>query len=303
MKDKDKKNVSDAEENEKIHVSDSVFKTAREMQIRQAAEMEQKQAELQHQQKLREKRKREAYDRRIIEEKKELLRLKQGQIEESEIIPEQTAEAVKLTPWQSFRNFLYHNKWWLWIAVVLTALAAFLIYDLVSRDNPDVVLLIVSDNEAFNAHEGISDYFEEFTSDTNGNNEILASIHLIPYSDNYRKNYSNGTDTKLSVEFQSDDAVIVIAEDKLSDVLNPEDSFVDLSELYPDNEHVKGCRFYLKGTDFAQKTGIPQEAVTDDLYLAIRKPMNLLYCDEEDIQKTYDKDFSVFDGVIKDLGK
>ncbi|MDD6278816.1 MAG: hypothetical protein PUA81_03375 [Oscillospiraceae bacterium] len=291
------------EEEGKIHVSKSVFKTAQEMQISKINEAEEKQRELQRKQEEREKKKRDAYERRLLEEKKELIRLKQGQITESEMISEQPEQKIKLTPWQKIKNFFYQNKWWLGIASVLAALAVFLIYDIVSKERPDSIVMVVTQNEELNNCTGLADYFEQFTSDSNGNGEILTTVHYIPYSDNPQTNYAYGVDTKLTVEFESADAVMVIAGSKLSDAFVPEDVFTDLSEIYPGNPHVKGCRFYLKGTDFAEKIGVSDDVITEDLYLAIREPVSLMYCDKDEMEKTYNKDFSVFDAVIKDLSQ
>ena len=116
MKKQENSNKASAPENQedgKIHVTDSVFKTAKEMQLQRMAEIEEQQRKLQQQAELREKKKREEYDRRILEEKKELLRMKQNPEQESTLIHEETPEPIKLTPWKKFTNFIYHSKWWL----------------------------------------------------------------------------------------------------------------------------------------------------------------------------------------------
>ena len=75
MKDKTKEN--EPLDDDKIDVSKSVFQVNREMHEQKLAELEEKQKELERQAQEREKKKREAYERRILEEKKELIRLKQ----------------------------------------------------------------------------------------------------------------------------------------------------------------------------------------------------------------------------------
>lgn len=300
MKDK-QNNKPNAENDDKIHVSQSVFQTAKEMQQQLLAEQEAQQREIERQLAEREKKKREAYERRLLEEKKELIRLKQGQVEESELIHEEAPEAVKLTPGQKISNFFYHNKWWLGIGVLITFIACFLIYDLVSKDRPDLIVLVVADNEYVGNSQELHKYVEEFTEDFNGNDEILVSVYYIPYTDSYQQNYATGTDTKLTAEFQSAEAMIVIGGEKITKILDPDTAFINLEELYPDNPNVKKTAFYLENTDFAEKLGITREALGDDLFISFRKPQKLLYTDEEEMQETYDKDFPVFDKIIEDL--
>jgi hypothetical protein len=82
----------------------------------------------------------------------------------------------------------------------------------------------------------------------------------------------------------------------------PAESFVDLSELYPDDPHIKDKYFYyLKDTDFAEKIGVSKTDIPDDMYLALRRPRGLINASQEDMQETYDKDFIAFDAIIRDL--
>lgn len=304
MKDKDNKKSSEAQNNgDKIHVSQSVFKTAKEMQQQRLAEMEEQQKKLEQQAAQREKKKREDYERRLLEEKKELIRLKQGQVEESNLIHEEAPEIVKLTFRKKISNFFYHNKWWLGIAIIFVLIACLLIYDLVTRERPDLIVLVVSDNEYVGNSAELPEYFESFTEDFNDNGEILVSVYYMPYSDNAQKNYTYGTDTKLTAEFQSADAMIVIGDENITKILDPDSVFVNLEELFPDNPNVKQTAFNLDGTDFAEKIGITSEALGDDMFISFRLPQKLLYADKEDMQETYDKDFPVLEAIIKDLSE
>lgn len=303
MKDKDIDSNEQQDNAEKVHVSKSVFKTAKEMQEQRLAEMEEQQRKLEQQAAERQKKKREEYERRLLEEKKELIRLKQGQVQESELIHEETPKEIKLSPLKKISNFFYHNKWWLGIAVLFVCVGIFLIYDLVSRERPDIVVLVVADNDDVGNSSDLSEYIEQFTKDFNDNGEILASVYYMPYTDNAQKNYANGTDTKLTAELQSADGMIVIGGDNITKILEPNEAFIDLEELFPDNPHIKGTAFYLKDTDFAEKIGLTDDALGDDLFISFRKPQDLLAADEEDMQETYDKDFPVLEAIIKDLSK
>lgn len=288
---------------DKIDVTKSVFQTAKEAHQKQLEEQELMQKELERQYAENEKKKREAYDRKILEEKKELIRLKQGVIGESETIHEVHEEAVKLSLWQKIKNFFYHNKWWLGIAVLFVFIAVYLLHNLISKPRPDLVVLVIGESSTIGESDELREYFESFAGDFNDNGEVLVSIFYIPYSDNSYTNYTNGSDTNLTNQFQSADSVIVIGGETLKELISPEETFVDLSELYPDNPHIKDYGFCLKDTPFAERIGVDDEAVSDELFMAIRTPVKLLYSDKEDMQETYDKDFPVFEQVIEDLSE
>lgn len=292
---KENKNLPENDD-EKIEVKKSVFQSARELREQQEIEMR-KQAEL------RQRQKQEEYDRKIQQERLELIRLKQGVIEESETIHEEQPEEIKLSVWKKITNFFYHNKWWLGLTVFFVALAGYLTYTLLMRPHPDMIVLVLCDNEAIGNSAQFEDYLETFAEDFNGNGEIKVSTYYIPYSDNSYTNYQTGNETKLTTEMQSADAVIIVGGSNINPVLDPENTLVDLSEIYPDNVQVRKYGFFLKNTEFAERIGIDPEDVTGDLYIGIRKPRNLLYDDQSDMQETYDRDFPILEKIIEDLSR
>lgn len=302
MKDKETETPKN-QDDDKIHVSQSVFETAKEMQQKILAEQEEQQKILQQQLEEKEKKKRAAYERRLLEEKKELIRMKQGEVQESEIIPEQAPEIIELTTKQKISNFFYHNKWWLGLGVLLVFIVVFLAYDLISKERPDLVILVVADDETVGYSAELPKYIESFSEDFNGNGEVLVSVYYIPYTDNAQSNYANGVDNKLTVEFQSAEAMIVIGGEKITKALEPDLAFINLEEIYPDNPNVEGYAYYLKDTNFAERLGIEDDSLGDDLFISFRKVQHLLYTDEEEMQETHDKDFPVFDKIIKDLSE
>ena len=100
---------------------------------------------------------------------------------------------------------------------------------------------------------------------------------------------------------QSADSVIIIGNSKLTGIIRTDEVLMDLEELFPDNPNVKDYGFYLKDTDFAQKVGV--DNLTDDWFIALRKPQKLMYSNSDDMQETYDKDFPVFEAIVNDLTK
>ena len=280
----------------------SVFKVNRELRQKQEEEQAKKEQELAQKFAQREKEKQEAYEKKLHDEKIELMRLKQGIVEESETIHEEKEEEIKLSFGKKISNFFYHNKWWLGLGVFLIALGAYLTYDLLSKPNPDMIVLMLCENNSVGDSPFLEEYFEEYAEDSNGNGKVLVNVYNIPYGDDDYQNYINGVSTKLTTYLNSDDAVMVIGNKKTTDdLLIPEDSLVDLSSIYPDDTHVDGYFYYIKDTKFAEHIGVTPDVVTDDMYFALRKPKDVMNASKKEMQETYDKDFPTFDRIVKAL--
>ncbi|MCR4795025.1 MULTISPECIES: hypothetical protein [Ruminococcus] len=299
----DKKNNQPQPDNdEKLDIKKSIFQVNKELQKQREAEQEAMQAEIERKHAQREKEKREAYEKKLQDEKIELMRMKQGLIEESETIHEEKEEEIQLTFWKKIGNFFYHNKWWLGLAVFFVALGSYLTYDLLTKPRPDMVILMLCDNATVGNSAYLESYFTDFGEDSNKNGKTEVAVYYIPYSDDEYTNYQNGVTTKLTNYLNSDDAVMVIGNEKtVTDLLIPDDSLVDLSTMFPDNPKVDKYFFYLKDTDFAEKIGVPKNCITDDMFFALRKPQDLRNASAKEIQKTYDKDIATFKRIINDL--
>ncbi|MCR5599261.1 MAG: hypothetical protein K6G33_00745 [Ruminococcus sp.] len=303
MKDKDKTNIPDPDsEDKKLDIQKSVFQVNKELRQQQEDKLKKQQEELERQYAEREKKKREEYEKQLQNERIELMRMKQGLIDESETIKEEQPEEIKLSLPKKIGNFFFHNKWWLGIGAFFVFLISFLLYDLLSKPNPDMVILMLCPNESISSSVYLESYFSELGIDSNNNGKVLVSVYYIPYSDDEYQNYTKGVTNKLTTFLNNADGVVIIGDKTtVTDLLVPEESLVDLSKIYPDNPHVKDYYFYLKDTDFAQRLGIPDSEIPDDLYFAIRKPKDLINSSKEDMQATYDKDFPVFNKIVNDL--
>lgn len=309
MKDKDKNTLPEEESDVKLDIQKSVFEVNKELRKQREEEQAQLERELEEKRLAKEKKRQEAYEKQLLEEKKELIKLKQGLIEESETIHEEEEAPAVMTPWQKFRNFIYHNKWWLGIGIIFALIVGFLIYNYVTKPRPDIVVLVIADNPEVGDYSDLEGYIQSFTEDFNGNGKVLASVYYIQLSDNDYRNYANGTDNKLTTQLQSADGVIVIGGKDLLDLFTDEetgeldDIFMDMGELFPGDPHIKDGRYYLKGTKFAEKIGTDEQYITDDLFIAVREPRDLLYSHEDDMQETLDKDLPVLEKIIADLSE
>ena len=300
MKDKDK-NSSAAHEDDKLHISKSVFQTSKEMHEKADEEARLNREEAQRKYRERRKKAAEEHDRRLEQERLELLKLKSGVIDESEVIHEEESEEVKRSLLQKLSSFLYLNKWWLGIACVLVFIGGLLVYDLASKPRPDMIVLMIGMNQELGEQSELENYLSQFTPDNNNNGKQFASLYYIPYTGVEKEDFVNSVPQKLTAELQNSDSVIIIGNKNLGGVLTLEDTLVDLSELYPDNPHVDKYKFMLANTDFAEKVGVDKSFISDDWFIAIRTPQELIYSKKENMQETYDKDFPAFDAIIQDL--
>ncbi|MDE5936221.1 MAG: hypothetical protein K2G83_02310, partial [Ruminococcus sp.] len=94
---------------------------------------------------------------------------------------------------------------------------------------------------------------------------------------------------------------VIIIGNKLTEDVLFDDALTDLSEIYPDNRYIHDDKFMLSETDFAEKIGLEKNRISDDWFISIREPRNLAYTKPDEMQEIYNRDFSVFDAIIKDL--
>lgn len=275
--------------------------------VRQVDEKERQKLEAEKEEELKaQEKEREEYGKTLAEEKVELLKLKQGVISESDKLDLKPDEKKHYTPWQKFKNFIYHNKWWLGISTFFVLIAAFLVYDTFTTTKPDIkFMLLCNDTELYYRIEDIGKYFDQFTDDYNDDDKNCADILYIPISENEDTNsmglYESSL-TKLSAEFQMGETMLVIADKNSAELIMPEETLVNLEELYPDNPNVKEYGFYLKDTDFAELIGYTDGNIPDDIYIGIRKVTQTL-TSEKEMQEHYDQAIETLDKIIKELSK
>lgn len=284
--------------NDKVHITKSMFQVSKEQRKKAEEEEQRKQAERERVIAEKQRKAQEEHDKRLEAERLELIRLKQGIIDESKTIHEVQEEKVQRTFFQKIGDFFYANKWWLGIAAVCVVIGSYLAYSLITKPRPDMIVLVIGENYDLGEVSSLDEYVASFAEDFNGNGETLVSVYYIPYTNNEAKDYANGVTTNLTTELNSAHGVILIGNELTKDVLF-DDSLVDLSEIYPNNENVSKDKFMLSGTDFAEKVGINQ--LSDDWFISIRRPKNLAYTDTDEMQEVYDRDFAVFDAIISDL--
>ncbi|MGN1481042.1 hypothetical protein [Porcipelethomonas sp.] len=251
---------------------------------------------------------REKYEHKLAEDKVEILKLKQGVIENSDKLDLSAEEKKKYTVWQKFKNFIYHNKWWLGITTFFVLVAAFLVYDKVTTVKSDMKVMLISNDADLYMHiEDMVDFFGSYIDDYNDDGEKCVDIIYIPISDDESENTKslNAYDSnlsQLSTEFQLGETMMIVGDSKSDDLVQPEDSLVNLEELFPDCPEVEDYKYYLKDTDFAKLIGYDENTIPDDLYIGVRKPTSTLNSDKT-TQENYDIALEAIEKIIDDLSK
>ncbi len=251
---------------------------------------------------------REKYGQKNAEEKIEVLKLKQGVIDQSDAINSGGNTARSYTKTDKIKNFLYHNKWWLGIASFITIIAAFLIYDTLTTIHSDVRIMLLSDNDNLQIHKNqIHEFFNSYVIDYNEDDRNYTDIVFIPISYDKGKNIASGgnyenTLSNLSNQFQLGECMMLLADSAADYYIEPETTLENLEEYFPDCPYVEGHKFYLKDTEFAKMIGLKPDEIPDDLYIAVRKPAKNLSSDETN-KTNYDNAMETLKTIVKDLNK
>lgn len=114
-------------------------------------------------------------------ERLELLKLKQGLISESELIPEEQEKPVPapLTARQKAANFFYYYKWIILISVIGIALVTYFIVKLATQVKPDIKVLMIgieSGSEIPVRTEQARLALEQYCPDFNGDGKSSVGI-------------------------------------------------------------------------------------------------------------------------------
>lgn len=269
--------------------------------VKEVDELDRKQRiEAEKRQRKKEEAARDEYAKKIAREKIELLKEKQGVAEKKEEVHE---EKKKRGFWRKILDFFYFSKWWLFIAIFAVALASYLVYQLATKPRPDLIVLLVSDDEElFAKSDNIADFFEKYISDFNGNGKVEAAVYTMPLNETeIDYDYARGNSSRLSTELQMGEAVLMITNDTADKLLDTDNLYVDLSEEFPDYKDVKDKGFYLADTSFPEEIGY-EGKFPKDTRISVRK-LNKEFSFYKKMKKTYDKDFPVLEDIINDIGQ
>ena len=236
-----------------------------------------------------EEKQRSEYEKTLQDRKIELMKLRQGVIESSDIVKEEHPEEVKQTVGQRISGAWYRSKWLIIFVIALVAAFSYIIYDTITAEHPDYTVLVVSSNSSlYYRTVELEEFLESFCDDLNGDGEVSVMIYNIStdYSD---PNTATASQAQLMSQLQSGENVLLISDHRTDFDL------IDFREIYPDDDGITELGLLLNCQ--LTRDALKWEAMPDDLYIAIRSPARLLSTAKEDMQKRVDQAMPVFEKI------
>ncbi len=259
----------------------------------------QRQEELLAEQKRKERQAQKEREQQIAREKLELLQLKNGVIGEEEAsIKEEHHEKTKLTGAAWVSNFWYHNKFIIIAAVFLIAVVIFLVYSEVTRERPDLTIMMIADNDLAQRTEELEEFFEKYTDDVDGNGYVHVTVIAIPISPRIDSITLNANTSKFYSQVQAGDAMIVITDSNTSEeymaLMDP-----TLEERFPGNKYVDEQGFSFNSKIMAEE--LKYEYMPNDVYMSIRFPVKTMEYSKKEARELYDKSYVVYERIVNDI--
>jgi len=239
-------------------------------------------------------------------DKREILKLKQGLIEDSEIIKKDEPEVIVLRGKKKAENFWYHYKIHVLMVLLLGIMLGFFVIEALTKKRADInFLLVVSGQETGmlvqHFAEDIREAVEYFTPNFDGNRYIYAQSFPIDLTTNDPNNVISNQ-TKLFGEIRSGENRLMMGDRRafehiLGDTgLTLDYVFVDLKQIYPNNDSIIDNVFFrVKGSDFTIIAGI-DEVCTDDFYIAI---LNINKNGSKQ-EQAHERALEVLDNIVRD---
>lgn len=210
-------------------------------------------------------------------EKAELLKLRQGLIDESEELQEEAPPAYeKPTGWKAVENFFYHYKVYVIVITIAVLILSVPIVQILTREKQDLYVLAISTDSSSGIYTKTTDIevaLERYCPDFDGNGYVHVGVNFIDLSaGNGYSQYVDANQQKFSAELFSGDSQLYITDQGIIKIINevaeseeaPADAeeehpdqkiqfFAVLSDDFPDASLYKGCGLQLNTTGFIEE--------------------------------------------------
>ncbi len=262
----------------------------RELYERQKREIEERARLDAEREKAQEKAKKE-YEKTLNDRKIELMKLKQGVIETSDVIKEEEKAETKLSFVETIENIWYRSKWLIIFIAFMLVAVGYITYDSVFKTKPDMTVLVLSQNDAlYYRSEEVRSFLESYCDDLNGDGEVYVLVYNIStdYSD---PNTVTSNQAQLMSQLQTGENVILIADGDNDFELH------DFRGDYPDSERFTERGMLLNCALTREK--LKWQAMPDTLYIGMREPAKLLSTSKEDMQENFDEALPMFERIVE----
>lgn len=255
----------------------------------QEAETEKERERVENERREQEDRDRAEYERDLQEKKIELMKLKQGVIESSDIVKEVHEEQPKLTIKQRVEGAWYRSKWLIIFVAAMILIFGYIFYDMITAERPDYTILVVSADPGFYYRtQEIEEFFEDFCDDRNSDGEVCVMVYNIStdYSD---PNTATSSQAQLISQLQSGENVLLLSDQPTDFILT------DFREEYPDDDRITELGLLMNCKLTREK--LKWEAMPEETYLGVRSALKLLSNSESQMQENIDAAMPVFEKI------
>ncbi len=202
------------------------------------------------------------------DEKRELLKLKQGLIEKSDMIEQEIHEEIeKPKGMKRIENYFYRNKWYAIATVFLAFVVIFMGIQMFTREKADLsVMLVTSDNEKTpllsQKVKDIEQALEMYCPDFDSNGYVHVDVLFVDISPSNDTQLMQSNSTKLFGEIQRgvselyicDRNIFYTEETVTYDEVGQEGGAADYSSFFADIGEAVGLSEY-NGTNFIKIAG------------------------------------------------
>ncbi|MBQ8624322.1 MAG: hypothetical protein IJ424_08160 [Oscillospiraceae bacterium] len=262
----------------------------RELYERQKREIEERARLDAEREKAQAKAKKE-YEKSLNDRKIELMKLKQGVIESSDVIKEEEKVKTKLSFGETISNIWYRSKWLIIFAAFCLVAFGYITFDAVFKTKPDLTVLVLSyDDALYYRSEEVETFLEGYCDDLNGDGEVYVLVYNIStdYSD---PNTVTSNQAQLMSQLQTGENIIVISDCENDFIMH------DFRAEYPDNP-----RFTERGMLIncaLTREQLKWQAMPESLYIGMRQPAKLLSTSEETMQENFNQALPMFERIVE----
>lgn len=237
-----------------------------------------------------EEKQRAEYEKTLQERKIELVKLKQGVIESSDVIKEVHEEPQKLSLGQKISGAWYRSKWLIIFVVFMVAAIGYITYDMLTAEKPDITVLAVSgDSALYYRTVELEEFLEGYCDDLNGDGEVNVMIYNISLDYQSDPTMATSSQAQLMSQLQSGENVLIISDRQTDFILT------DLRERYPGDERITELGLLLNCR--LTRDALKWEAMPEELYLGVREPAKLLSSSEEAMREKVDEAMPMFERI------
>lgn len=220
-------------------------------------------------------------------------------VSEEELKPHGKPEPPK-TPRGKFDNYWYHYKWHTIVVIAISIVLTVMIWQLVTRDNPDYRLVIATNSYVpQQAADTLEAAFEEYGRDIDGDGKVEMSVEVIMLGGDMQ--YGMANQTKLIAHLSTADVMLFAFDKKtLEDNIKAreKDGFKFFAPIDVEVDGLEDEGRYWNWKDSPLQDDKVMEGMPKDLYFGVRSISGT--SDKKSSKKLYDQSMELLRAFLTD---